>query len=261
MISLIKKLGEGFLDYCLRFKCFQDYVNGRYNVDGFNNKDNYVKNLLERDGLQIMPEWILSNSIYFYNGFKFRVDDQLHHIKCIELDYALHEIKLNPEDVVLNLGANIGLIPILKSRECRKIYAVEPLYCDILKINIALNDINNIVVFEFGVGDKDFECSYDRRVRFVKCKTLGEILKEIPEKPNVLFLNCEGGEHSIKGHELKDIQRIIGMVHLFKSTENKKESFLRMLDGAGFEYTIKPMHDDVGLGFMIDARRCRGVGV
>ena len=64
---------------------------------------------------------------------------------------------LNPNSVVLEVGANIGYYVLIESKICRKVYAIEPVRQNIqnLKRNLAINKCRNIEVYELALGDKN----------------------------------------------------------------------------------------------------------
>ncbi len=67
---------------------------------------------------------------------------------------------VKPGDVVVDVGANLGVISILLSRlvgNDGKVYSMEPipLTFDILKNNVKKLDLSNIQIFNIGVSDND----------------------------------------------------------------------------------------------------------
>ena len=77
--------------------------------------------------------------------FKEREPVATEHIKSI----------LGKEDVVLEIGANIGYYALIEAKLCKKVYAVEPDSRNIkyLKRNIDLNKHLNVDIFEMALGD------------------------------------------------------------------------------------------------------------
>ncbi|MFY0802930.1 FkbM family methyltransferase [Peribacillus frigoritolerans] len=73
------------------------------------------------------------------------------------LNYLKSIIK--PGSRVLDAGANIGAIaiPLAKAQPSATIYCFEPdpLNYSLLILNITLNDINNIIAFNYALGEKD----------------------------------------------------------------------------------------------------------
>jgi FkbM family methyltransferase len=65
--------------------------------------------------------------------------------------------QLTSDSVVLDIGANIGNHALYLSKHCAVVHCFDPNPRALkrLRRNIALNDIKNIVVHSFGLGDKD----------------------------------------------------------------------------------------------------------
>lgn len=227
MISRAKRIIRGYirknLDALLRFKSFQDYVNNRF----------------YRDGYIIVAERFLQGVYYSYAGFKFHFCDQLYTIDQAINDYCYSDI--NSSDVVLDIGANIGGFSLLASKRAKQVYAVEPVYADILRKNIVLNRITNIKVLEAGLGIGTHDVTFDldeckRRKKRVDLKTLSEIL-EMVGKCDFLKIDCEGCEWFIDYRELEGFRRIEGEVHNFDGKHNFT-SFEGILAKAGFKYEV-----------------------
>lgn len=64
---------------------------------------------------------------------------------------------LRDDDVVLEIGANIGYYAIIESRLCRKIYAAEPHPGNFQRLigNLELNNTKNVECFNIALGSKD----------------------------------------------------------------------------------------------------------
>jgi FkbM family methyltransferase len=64
---------------------------------------------------------------------------------------------LTTEDIVLEVGANIGYYALMESRICKKVYAAEPHPGNFQRLqeNIALNGYDNIEAFNIGFGEAD----------------------------------------------------------------------------------------------------------
>lgn len=218
---MIKKIVERVLDKCLRFKSFQDYINFRYKRNGY------------------IPVPILENSYYSYKNYLFEINNeicgQLGVIDEVMTVYEFDDITEN--DIVLDIGANIGAFTIPAARKAKKVYAVEPLYSDILLKNLTLSDIKNVKVFEIGLGETEQNINYGGRNKTVKCITLGDIIRSCGEKINFLKIDCEGGEWCIKPEELEYIRRIEVEIHNFDKSHNFQD-FINILEEAGFNCTI-----------------------
>ncbi len=214
----IKRGIEKILDKSLRFKSFRDYVNERYNREGFITIPEYILDLEDAYGS--------------YDGFKFQICDQISTVDTVIKSYRFSDIK--ESDVVLDIGANIGAFSILASKKAKHVFAVEPLYTDILKKNIAINDINNISVLETGLGIGRTCIKFKGRRKIVDSMPLSEILEKVG-RCDFLKIDCEGCEWCINCQELEGFRRIEGELHNFDG-KHIFSSFGEILTKAGFEY-------------------------
>ncbi len=202
---MIKKLVEKCLDFFLRYKSFQDYINSRFDLNEFINIDgNY---------------YALNHSILSVGDVK----------NCYKFD------NIKSTDVILDIGANIGGFAIPASRSARRVYAVEPLYGVQLQNNIHKNNIDNIFLFNYGLGKGKIKLRYNEKKNVVKCLSLSEIINLCGGHIDFLKLDCEGGEWSIEPNELKGIRRIEAEVHNFDGKHDFND-FLKILSIARFEY-------------------------
>ncbi len=233
----MKKIAEKALDIILKkAPCFQDYVNNRYNRAGYIPVDTSI----------------LEGAIVQYKGNKYYYTDRINSLKWCESDYDFSDITKN--DVVLDIGAEIGGLSIPISSKCKHVYAVEidPEMRFLLNKNIKLNGIKNITVLDVGLKGNEEMHAFDTPLR-----SLGKVIKYIEpvtEQPNVIKLDCEGAEWSITPEELKGIRRIEGEVHNLKGfgissgKANKRFSdFLNMLNRAGFSVKHTQYNDMIML--------------
>lgn len=222
-MSMIKNyIKEGIgrtLDKLLRFKSFQNYVNSRYSREGYIKAD--------------FAERFLENAYFSYRGSKFYINDQFEFINSVREDYRFDDIR--ESDIVLDIGANSGAFSILASKKARYVFAVEPLYTDIIRKNIRLNGINNIFVLETGLGIGKQSIEWGRRQRVIELTPLDKIL-EITGKCDFLKMDCEGGEWCIKTpQELEGFRRIECEIHNFDK-KHPFSLFESLLEDAGFKY-------------------------
>ncbi len=225
---MLKKTTEKVLDYFLRFQSFQDYINFRYN----------------RKGYQVIDEQFLEGLYYHYNGFVFYLNNQLGTINEVINDYEFSDIR--ETDIVLDIGANIGAFSMFSSKKAKQVFAVEPLYSDVLIKNLEINNIKNVTVLEIGIGYGELNLTYGVRNKTVKCYSLSEIIQLCGGHIDFLKIDCEGGEWCIQPHELKGIRRIDAEIHNFDKKHDLKK-FERILDYAGFNYKTKRLSDELML--------------
>jgi FkbM family methyltransferase len=176
---------------------------------------------------------------------KFYYDDVLRDFRelFIQVDeYDISEIRAN--DVVVDLGANIGAFTILIAPKVAHVVAVEPLFYKQLCANIKLNKFENVSCLQEYIGEegKIVTCSfYGRSDKFVGT-SFHNIIQQIYQKhgltPTVLKTDCEGGEWLIQPEDLENIRVIEAEVHNFNG--RKPMIFKDMLISLGYTcyYTI-----------------------
>jgi len=195
------QLLERILDKFLKIDAFQRYINRKAN---------------NKYGMELMT--------YSGNG---SVDD-------VFRDYNFDDIQR--DDIVLDIGANVGGFSLFVSRFVKHVYAVEPMLYEILGQNIINNERDNITVFDDAIGDGLLKIQWEGcDDRYVNCKPLSEIIKMCGGKVDFIKTDCEGGEWVITANDLKGVRRIEAEVHNFDGKHNLKD-FLKMLDEANFEY-------------------------
>ena len=135
-------------------------------------------------------------------------------------DLILNKSLIAPEQIVLDIGANIGYYALMEGKAVGpkgKVYAVEPVprNFQILRENIRLNSLENVEAFNFALGDKN-----------------GSTKMHISNKSNwsrVIKTNIPDKIEEIIDVEMKTVDNFI---------ENKPTpSFIRM-DVEGYEVNI-----------------------
>ena len=212
---MIRRLIEKLLDKLLKLQSFQDYVNFRYNRKGY------------------FPVSI--KGLYYKYDTLFTINEQLVSIDEVINDYEFSDFK--ETDIVLDIGANIGAFTIFASKKAKHVYAVEPLFDDLIKKNIALNSIKNISVLKTALGSGHLDIAYEGRQIGISGKSLKELIDMCGGHIDFLKCDCEGGEWTIKAEELKGIRRIEMEYHI-SQREQRIKALLKVLDKAGFEYSI-----------------------
>lgn len=142
--------------------------------------------------------------------------------EILDDDYRLKEIEFRPGDVVIDIGANIGIVAIYlaKTHPGIRIVAIEPVPTTFghLQENINLNAVSNITALNCAVtkdgrdlrmivnpGHSGGSTGHLRDLKqpghynlTVKSRTLDGIFDEyVPERCRLLKIDCEGAEYEI----------------------------------------------------------------
>ena len=140
---------------------------------------------------------------------------------------------LGPNDVVLDIGANIGAFTVLAAKKVRYVFAVEPLFHSELQANVKLNNLNNVTCLPFALGEGDsFEINFCGKTKIVRSMEFDDILARCHRQPTFLKIDCEGGEWAVDPAELKNFRAVEAEVHKFNG--ERLMDFVDMLQGAGF---------------------------
>jgi FkbM family methyltransferase len=175
---------------------------------------------------------------------------------------------IRPDDVILELGANIGYYVLLESKVLSDkgyIYAVEPApeNVELLKKNIHLNDVKNMEVFNLAISDKKgtarlymgracnlhslINNGQDAQYVEVKTDTVDGFLGG--KKPvTFLRMDIEGYETQViegmkKTLASPDIKRLFVEIHPHRVSLEKMQGLLRKLKDYGFETAYCVSHD------------------
>jgi FkbM family methyltransferase len=175
---------------------------------------------------------------------------------------------IRPDDIILELGANIGYYVLLESKVLSDkgyIYAVEPAPENVrlLKKNIELNGVKNIEVFDMAISDSKgtarlymggacnlhslINSGQDAQYVEVQTDTVDGFLRG--KKPvTFLRMDIEGYETQvIEGMEKTlsspDIKRLFVEIHPHRVGPDKMKTFLRKLKDYGFETAYCVSHD------------------
>lgn len=180
-----------------RTRNLQEWVNHRFKA-----KDRVV---LETHDLSV---------IQTKSGAMFAVNEVVGNALNLYREYDLSDIR--PTDTVLDIGACVGgfSIPAAMRATEGRVIAVEPLYIDELRENIALNGLEDrIQVIEAGLGYGDpLHVRYMGREKTIPTLTLSA-LKHCFGPIDFLKCDCEGGEWAIVPDDLNGIRRIELEVH------------------------------------------------
>jgi len=195
------------------------------------------------------------NIIHFNNVELTLIDlessETLHHLQretCDNDEYKIKDIELNDGDVIVDIGANVGIVSIYLAKRFPNaiIYAYEAhpnTYENLIK-NIKINNVKNIVAYNLAVYSKDNE-TLDITLDIINTGSSscfknveGQIKETIPtisldtiitnnNISNIRYLkiDCEGAEFDIlEGskliHEI-EVQDIGIEIHSFMKSHSK----------------------------------------
>ncbi|MFA4870852.1 MAG: FkbM family methyltransferase [Pedobacter sp.] len=194
-------IGEQILDQFIKIPAFQRYVNRRAN---------------NKYGMRFVK-------------FTTEIDDVFY-------DYRFFDIRKN--DVVLDIGANVGAFSLFVSKFVKKVVAVEP-FADQLRQNIELNDAKNITVIDDALGKHGMiQLKWLGQTKTVQSRRLCDLINMTGGHVDFIKMDCEGGEWNIEAHELTGVRRIEAEIHNLDGDHDPRK-FLAMLDGCGFVYDFE----------------------
>lgn len=166
------------------------------------------------------------------DGAKYKVDGYSNLIiEETRLDYDWSD--LQPDDIVLDIGANIGGFTIGAALKAKHVYAVEPIFYKELEVNVKLNNLKNVTILTSALGSgESVNLSFNKIERKnIPTHSLIQIISMIESKSlgthKVSFIkcDCEGGEWFIQPEELKGIRRIELELHpnLYPTEKNSPD--------------------------------------
>jgi len=187
-------------------------------------------------------------------------------------EYSLENFDIRNDNVVIDIGAHIGLFSIYASQFCHagKILAFEPIKenYDVLLENIQLNHLSNVSAFNLAVSDKSSSLKiylnqsdnaahtiYGAGKNFIEIKstTLKEIIDSKCDEIDMIKLDCEGAEYDILESLPKDyFKRIEKMCMEYHIIDNNLERLKRLkshLQEVGFDLFVKAEKQNYGLIF------------
>ncbi len=177
-----------------------------------------------------------------YRGCKFRLDP----ISCQPIFDVYREYRfdrIRPDDVVLDIGAQIGAFAIPAAKIAKRVYAVEPIFhCELLE-SIRLNQAENIYARWEGLGESDGWLRLEYWGKSSQCvtRTLPEML-DMSTGVTVLKVDCEGCEWYINPEDLKGIRVIEAELHTFGlgiKGRRKMKQWSSWLEDNGYNYELE----------------------
>jgi hypothetical protein len=163
---------------------------------------------------------------------------------------------MRPDDIVIDIGANVGAFAIRAARISRHVVAVEPVTCDLLQENIRLNKANVHVICG-ALGDcRPTEIRWDDRAVTVPTFPLKRIVA-MAGGCDFIKCDCEGAEWHIDPADLAGVRRIEMELHLPPICDQPDMALLEAIS-RHYEFAIDrvPCHGPLGLmGYLHAYRR------
>jgi len=205
---------------------------------------------LRKQGMVIIDTAHNEGIFVEYRGCKFRLDP----ISCqpifdVYRDYRFDRIR--PDDVVLDIGAQIGAFAIPAAKIARRVYAVEPLFHYELLESIRLNRAKNVYPLWYGLGKERsvLRLGYWGMANYCSVYPFPEILEDLRwwrltarRGIDVLKLDCEGCEWYINPEDLKGIRVIEAELHTFGlgiKGRRKMKQWISWLEDNGYNYELE----------------------
>ena len=169
--------------------------------------------------------------------------------------------KIEKRDIVLDIGAHIGVFSIMASKKASKVISLEPVSAnfELLKRNIKINKIKNIIPIKKALSSKTGKTKIytgdntvahsivnkDKKNSSEDIETIS--LKDLMTSRKIkridfLKMDCEGAEHDILAKMPKSIFKKIKRIHMESHELDEKrtrESIKLILEKNGFSVSSK----------------------
>lgn len=161
-------------------------------------------------------------------------------------EYRFSDIK--KDDIVIDIGANVGAFCIRAACYSDYVYAVEPLTCKILQKNIRLNGAS-VTVLDCALGSGDTRViSWDGASRNMTTVSLKTIIG-MAGGCDFLKCDCEGAEWLIDPHDLGPVRRIEMELHLPPVSGPPNPLFLDYIS-SNYHFQVDYMPSQAPLGLL-----------
>ncbi|MEI6292051.1 MAG: FkbM family methyltransferase [Methanomicrobiales archaeon] len=161
-------------------------------------------------------------------------------------EYRFSDIR--KDDVVIDIGANVGAFCIRAAYYSDSVFAVEPLTNGPLKKNIRLNKVA-VTVLDCAIGDGNVQTiSWDgisRKMQTVSLKTIIGMAGGC----DFLKCDCEGAEWLIDPDDLEPVRRVEMELHLPPVSGPPNPLFLDYIS-RNYQFQIDYMPSQAPLGLM-----------
>ena len=156
------------------------------------------------------------------SGEIFSLTHQIFTLHQTMMDYVFSDIQ--KDDIVIDLGANIGGFCIPAAKLSRNVYAIEPFTTDELRHNISKNNVH-VNVIEGGLGNGTPSEVLWGVKKTIKTYTFDHI-KSMCGGCDFLKCDCEGYEWFITPSDLGGIRRIEMEIHNFNPSPHEPKILL-----------------------------------
>ena len=161
-------------------------------------------------------------------------------------EYRFSDIR--KDDIVVDIGANVGAFCIRAAYYSDFVYAVEPLTQEILKKNIRLNGVS-VTVLDCALGCGNVTgITWDGVSRNMQTVTLKTLIG-MTGGCDFLKCDCEGAEWLIDPHDLAGIRRIEMELHLPPISGPPNPRFLDYISN-NYNFQIDYMPSQAPLGLL-----------
>ena len=189
-------------------------------------------------------------------------------------DYKIKKFEIHSNDVIIDIGAHIGIFTIYASQFCNngKIYSFEPVRenYDLLLNNIKLNNSEQVKPFNLAVSntnddvtiyindDKAAHSIFPSSESSINVKSI--TLQNIFEENNInhcnfLKLDCEGAEYEILCNlptkYFKKIDKIVMECHFVDKKPELIDGLKQILAKQGFQVVTKVISNELVLLYAI----------
>ena len=176
-------------------------IESRYDVGTFLNRHFNRYFVIDRD---------VFKGVISRTGEQYYIHPNICTVKEVYDQYSFYDMR--PDDIVIDIGANVGAFSLMASNSRKIVHAYEPILYHELCRNIDLNDEGYYDVWVFphyeGLGSGYQNLVYwEGEEYIINTKTLTQ-MKEECGGCDFLKCDCEGAEWGITIDELKSIRRI-----------------------------------------------------
>ena len=246
----------------------------------------FIKLKILVESIKILKNWYFYPLIHFKlvksdhvvletrNGIKLKIrvfsTDLIAftHVWILE-EYKKSGFEIKNDDTILDIGAHIGLFALYVSQFCKngKIFCFEPVdeNFNLLKENIKLNNIKNIIASKLAVSSKSGNVTiflnedesghsmYLLGSKSVQVKSIS--LKEILDSNNIekcdfIKMDCEGEEYEIINSLPEDyfekIKKMCIEYHFAEEKPNLIKDLMNKLKTYSYSTSIRPILKDIG---------------